>query len=102
MKMVKHIVMWKLHDIAEGNGKLENAKKIKSDLESLKEVIKEIIEIEVGINELESDQSYDILLYSTFKDFEDLNIYQNHPDHKKVAEFIGKVKSDRIAVDYTI
>lgn len=102
MKMVKHIVMWKLHDIAEGTGKLENAKKIKADLEALKEVIKEIIEIEVGINELESDQSYDILLYSTFKDFEDLNIYQNHPDHKKVAEFIGKVKSDRIAVDYRI
>ena len=34
--MIKHIVMWKLKDEAEGNSKDENAKIIKNSLEDLK------------------------------------------------------------------
>lgn len=35
--MIKHIVMWKLKDEAEGNSKAENAQIIKNSLEDLKE-----------------------------------------------------------------
>lgn len=35
------------------------------------------------------------------KNIEDLEKYQNHPEHVKVAEFIAKVREDRIVVDYT-
>ena len=37
--MIKHIVMWKLKDEAEGNSKAENAKIIKNSIEDLKENI---------------------------------------------------------------
>ena len=53
--MVKHIVMWKLKEEAEGKTKKENAEIIKSSLESLKNKISEIVEIEVGINWNDSD-----------------------------------------------
>jgi len=33
--MVKHVVMWKLKDFAEGAAKKENALKIKASLEGL-------------------------------------------------------------------
>ena len=39
--MIKHIVMWKLKDFAEGGSKLENAKKIKDMLEALKDKIEQ-------------------------------------------------------------
>lgn len=100
--MIKHIVMWKLKDVAEGSSKMENAKKIKQILENLKSHIPEIAEIEVGINFIESPAAYDIALYSVFKSEEDLSIYQKHPEHVKVADFINKVREERVVVDYRL
>lgn len=100
--MIKHIVMWKLKDSAEGRDKLENARIIKEEVESLKNEISEIIDIEVGINIVDDAQSYDIVLYSTFASSEDLDKYQKHPLHVKVAGYIGKVRESRVVVDYEI
>ena len=61
--MIKHIVMWKLKDEAEGNSKDENAKIIKNSLEDLKGKINEIVDIEVGIDVNKSEQAYDVVLY---------------------------------------
>jgi hypothetical protein len=100
--MIKHIVMWKLKDFAEGGTKEENARIIKESLEALKGVVKELKEIEVGINFEKSDAAYDLVLYSVFDSEEDLNTYQKHPEHVKVAGFIGKVKENRIVADYRV
>jgi hypothetical protein len=98
--LIKHIVMWKLKEFAEGKNKLENAQIIKRDLEALQDKIKEIRHIEVGININESEQAYDVVLYSEFNSIEDLNIYQNHQEHLRVAEFVGKVREARVVTDY--
>jgi hypothetical protein len=98
--MIKHVVMWKLKDFAEEADKARNAKRIKIELEALKNTIPQIFHLEVGINFLESDAAYDVVLFSVFKNEKDLELYQNHPDHRAVAEFIGKVKEDRAVVDY--
>ncbi|AUM88349.1 stress responsive protein [Clostridium botulinum] len=98
--MIKHIVMWRLKEFAEGKSKLENANIIKINLEDLKHRIDEVKLIEVGVNINNSQQAYDVVLYSEFENLEDLNLYQNHPDHVKVGEFINKVKEDRIVTDY--
>jgi len=100
--MIKHIVMWKLKEIAECGDRTQNAKKMKHDLEGLKIVIPQIKHIEVGLNSLPSEGSYDIVLYSEFENEKDLEIYQKHPDHVKVAEFISTVRERRAVVDYTI
>ncbi|HDK7159310.1 TPA: Dabb family protein [Clostridium botulinum] len=98
--MIKHIVMWRLKKFAEGKSKLENANIIKINLEDLKHRIDEVKLIEVGVNINNSQQAYDVVLYSEFENLEDLNSYQNYPDHVKVGEFINKVKEDRIVTDY--
>ncbi|WP_050607513.1 Dabb family protein [Clostridium niameyense] len=100
--MIKHIVMWKLKDMAQGKSKLENANIIKKDLEALKNIIENVNLIEVGVNINASDGAYDVVLYSEFNTMEDLNSYQKHPDHLKVGEFIGKVKEERIVTDYEV
>ena len=98
--MVKHIVMWKIKEQYNGMTKEESCKKIKNDLEALKAIIPSISKIEVGINILKSDASYDLVLYSEFLSQKELTVYQNHEAHKKIATFIGEVSVSRIVVDY--
>ena len=100
--MIKHIVMWKLHELAEGMNKEDNALKMKQWLEDLELEIPEIQNLEVGINFNNSDDAYDIVLYSEFKNKALLETYQNHPAH---IEFKGKIKNIRSAkkvVDFKI
>lgn len=101
--MVKHIVMWKLKDFAEGAGKAENAAKLKSKLQSLRDVIPELKVAEVGINFAAGDAAYDVVLYSEFESKAALLAYQNHPEHQKlISEFLDKVRIDKKVVDYEI
>jgi len=48
--MIKHIVMWRLKDFAEGASREENAKKLKETLEGLKDKISEIREVNKFFN----------------------------------------------------
>ena len=101
--MIKHIVFFELADSAEGKSKIENAEIIKFELKNLANFIPEIKKIEVGINCPNAPKTnYDIALYSEFENFDALNIYQEHPEHKKVAAYIGKVRTLRAAVDYEV
>ncbi len=100
--MIKHIVLWKLKDQIEGTSKIENALKIITQLEDLKNHIPEIVQIEAGRNFNSSEVAYDVALYSTFVSKEDLEKYQQHPDHVKVASFINSVVDERVVVDYEI
>ena len=64
--------------------------------------IEAIKALEVGINFNESDDAYDIVLYSEFESKKDLDAYQNHPAHSEAREFIQAVRWKRKVVDYEI
>ena len=98
--MIKHIVMWKLKDSHEGMSKDELIVKIKQDLEGLKSAIPAIKTMEIGKNFNELSASYDVALYSEFESKEDLEIYQKHPEHVKVAKFIRQIRTDVAVADY--
>ena len=100
--MIKHIVMWKIKENVEGRSQLENGKLVKDRMEALKNEIKEIINIEVGLNIVEAEQAYDIALYSEFASLEDLNIYQKHPAHLEVVKFAGQFLESRVVIDYKV
>ncbi len=99
--MVKHIVFFRLTDEAEGKSKAENARIIKQGLESLIHKVPCLKHIEVGINiPYAPATDYDICLTCLFDNWEDLNTYATHPEHLKVAAYIGKCKTSRAACDY--
>ena len=101
--MIKHIVFFGLAENAEGKSKAENAQFIKFELENLIHHIPEIKMIEVGINLPNAPKTnYDVALYSEFESMEAVDIYQEHPAHKRVAAYIGKVRTTRAAVDYKV
>lgn len=105
--MIKHVVMWKLKEVSNGKSKLENAKTIKEMLEALPAKISQIKQLEVGISVKAADNSvtdfdYDACLVTLFDSLEDLDIYQNHPDHKAVSAFVATVREGRCVVDYIV
>ena len=99
--MIRHIVMWKLKEFAQGSSKIENAKKVKTDLEALKTVIDEIGDIEVGINSpYAPDGNFDAVLSMTCSDFDALKRYAAHPAHQEVGKFMKEIVESRVAVDF--
>ena len=95
--MIHHIVMFK---IKEDLNKEEAIQAIKNALEALPSVISEIKYFEVNINTIHSERSMDLILNSKFDSFEDLSIYQKHPEHQKVVSLIKSLTSESRVVDY--
>ena len=101
--MIKHIVMFKFKDEAEGKTKRENAVIAKNMLDSLLGKVPSLLSIEVGINADNASQTnFDLVLTSTHNDLQGLNDYAVHPEHLEVAKFIKSVIVDggRACVDY--
>ena len=98
--MLKHIVMWKLKEFAEGKTKTENARIMKESLERLIGIVPEIRSLQVGINEKDSEMAYDAVLISTFEDIDALARYKVHPEHVKVSSYCKKIRESRIFVDF--
>jgi len=100
--MVKHIVFWTLQDSADGRSAEQNALEMKRQLEALNGRISGLIKLEVGIDFARTQASADVALYSEFTDREALEGYRDHPEHVAAAEFVRKLRQQRIVVDYEV
>jgi cell division GTPase FtsZ len=91
--MIRHVVVFK----AKENAPL---KEIKEKIENLKNEIKEIMHIEVGIDIKFDKNSSDFCVITEVENIKDLEIYATHPKHLKVIEFIKPYVKERHVVDY--
>ncbi len=85
--------MWKLKDKAD-------AAEIKARLEALQGKIPGLLNIEVGIDFLESEQSADLVLCTELESREALEAYQIHPEHQAVVPLVKSAAISRSVVDY--
>lgn len=96
--MIKHIVCFKLKD-----NSLESCKKAKETLLSMKGNVEQIKDIQVGIDFLHSERSYDVILEVVLENKAALDAYQNHPYHVEVVKtYMHQVRSASVAVDYEL
>ncbi len=94
--MIKHIVCFKLKDNSP-----ENCEKAKEVLMSMKGNVELLRDIEVGIDFLHSERSYDLILQVVVDDEKALEEYQQHPYHVSVVKkHMHAVRSASVAVDY--
>lgn len=93
--MIAHVVFLKVKNKSQAGA-------IKEKLEALPAQIPEIKKYEVGIDEVESERSFDICLYSQFDSYDTLKIYNEHPAHVEVLGFIRQHAEKVHAVDYTL
>ena len=99
--MIKHIVMWTIRSGETSGSKPERMAEVKTRILGLKGKIKEIVSMEVNYNSPSaSDDNYDVIMISEFRSWEELEVYQNHPDHQEVVEYIRNVRQNRAAIDY--
>ena len=100
--MIKHIILWRFKDFAEGSTKQENVMKVKAMLEDMRGKIPGLLKLEAGLNFEDSDSASDISLYTEFESREALDAYQIHPVHMIVKDILPKLRSERRVVDYEL
>ena len=92
--------MWNFADEAEGADKAANLATVREDLHALRGLVPGMGAFEVAIGADPLEHSYDLVLYSEFDSVAALQAYATHPRHVAVAQFIGKVRTARVCMDY--
>ncbi len=100
--MVRHIVLFKLREHAEGNSKADNALLAKATLEALRTKIPGILALEAGVHDGSAESAYDLALSVLFDSRAALEAYLAHPEHCAAAEFIRRVRESSAAMDYDV
>lgn len=94
--MIKHIVCFKLKN-------RDNAPKAKEILLSMEGKVPQLRSIEVGIDLLHSDRSYDVILQVIVDSMQALEEYQRDEYHCSIVKpFMHDVRETSVAVDYEI
>ena len=94
--MFHHVVLFKLKDNSE-----KNIQKVRTILLSMEGNISVLEHLEVGVNVLSSDRSYDIFIKASFLNEEDYHIYQEDPYHvDRVIYFLKPLLEDSKTCDY--
>jgi hypothetical protein len=100
--MIRHIVMWNLHDQAEGADKAANLEKAKALLWSCAQVVSGIHAFEVATATPGMDFTNDLVLHMLVDDAQVLAAYQNHPQHVAIKPFMKAVVQERRCMDFMV
>ncbi len=96
--MIVHIVLFKLN-----NPTAENSEAVKNMLLSMNGKLPLLRHLEVGVDIIRSERSYDVALYTKFDNLADLQAYQIHPYHADtVVPFMKANCASIVAADYEI
>ncbi len=101
-EVIRHIVMWKLKETAEGATRAQNALKLKDKLEACRGIVPGLLHLEVGLATPGLEATYDVVLVSDFADKAALDAYQVHPVHEDVKKFVSAVRQSRECIDYLV
>lgn len=93
--MITHIVFFKLKDQTSAK-----AKEARNVLLAMDGKIPQLRHLEVGIDVVRSERSYDLALITKFDSLEDLAAYQAHPVHQDVVQYIRSAAESSVTVDY--
>lgn len=94
--MVKHVICFKLADY--DNNKCVATKEV---LMSMKDNVPTVLDIDVNIDQLKSQRSYDVMLEVTVEDWDALEEYQKDQYHCEVVKtYMKKAAESSVAIDY--
>jgi len=105
MDMIRHIVLFKFKDFANGKPKAENLEEAKARMLSLKDQIPELNTLEVHFGAGgQSPSNYDYILVSDFDTLQQMEAYQKHPAHVAFGQFVKELREPdgRVCIDYEL
>jgi len=91
--MIRHVVMWELHDAAR-------AAEFRDALASCAGLVDGMRGYEVAVRSAGLPASLDVCLVATFDDADALRRYQEHPAHRAVSARIAPLRKARHVLDY--
>jgi hypothetical protein len=97
--MIRHIVMWRVR----GDTPAERdaaSKLVKKSFEGLRGRIPGMRHLEVGLDYSKVDYACDAVLVTEFDSVEALEAYASHPEHLRVRNELGDLRTARFQVDY--
>lgn len=93
--MLTHVVLFKLLDSSPDNVTLAVSK-----LQELQSKIPELVSLTVGSDVVHSERSYDLALVAVFASLADMQAYQVHPEHVKIANYMTSIRESTVTVDF--
>jgi hypothetical protein len=99
--MIRHIVMWKLRGDTADEQRIAR-ERVKTAFEGLRGRIPGMSRIEIGFDESAVDYACDVVLLSEFDSRDALVAYGIHPEHLRVRDALGDLRTARHQVDYVV
>lgn len=97
---VHHLVMWNVRgDTPEE--RRANSERLRREFESLRGRIPGLLRLEVGIDDSRVDYACDVVLVTAFDSQAALDAYATHPEHLRVRNALGDLRTARHQVDYS-
>ena len=93
--MITHVVMFRLIDRTP-----ESVGRAADVLRGLAGKVPTLRSLEVGVDLLRSDRSWDIALVAGFDSLSDLEAYRVHPEHQTVVRYMNSVRESVASVDF--
>jgi hypothetical protein len=94
--MLTHIVCWRYKEETTSAQREQHRAKLRN----LKNVIAEIVDLQIGADVLHLERSYDTGLIANFKSLEDLSIYTENSVHIEAAHFGKQIAAHVVSVDF--
>ncbi|HOU91293.1 MAG TPA: Dabb family protein [Polyangiaceae bacterium] len=94
--MFTHVVLFKLVD------PVADVERVRQGLLALRDEIPGILGLEVGVDVLRQERSYDVALIVRFDSRAAHDAYQAHPAHRAFAELLRPLRSHVAAVDFEL
>lgn len=98
---IKHIVMWNVRGDSQQEHRA-NIERLRHEFESLRGRIPGLLHLEIGVDHSGIDYACDVLLYSEFDSQAALDAYASHPEHLRVKQSLGDLRTARHQVDYQV
>ncbi len=97
--MIKHIVMWNVRGDTPAE-KAQGIARLQRSFESLRGRIPGLLHLEIGVDNSRIDYACDVVLYTEFESQAALDAYGSHPEHLRVKQEVGDLRTARYQVDY--
>jgi len=99
--MIRHIVMWRVIGNSQAE-RLTSAQVVKNSFEALRGHIPGMLSLEVGLDASGVEYACDVVLVTAFESPEALAAYAIHPEHMRLRQELGDIRTERYQVDYPI
>ena len=97
--MIRHIVMWRVAGDTQAE-RLAASNLVKTKFEDLRGRIPGMLYLEVGLDHSRVNYACDAVLVTEFDSQESLEAYASHPEHLRVRNELGDLRTARFQVDY--